>query len=102
LNTHLSLEIAVAVIGLPGGLFDQATSTIVIVFAILTVLLMPPFFRLSAPDSPEKEQPNHLIFGTANLGITVAQQLDALRDIIQFVVLDPAERQTLIKTDYLF
>ncbi|MEJ2513209.1 MAG: cation:proton antiporter [Anaerolineales bacterium] len=102
LNTHLSLEVAVAVIGLRAGLFDQATSTIVIVFAILTVLLMPLFFGMLAPDTPEKEQPYHLIFGATNLGITVAQQLRAHGDKIQFIFLNPTEKQALTGTELPF
>jgi Trk K+ transport system NAD-binding subunit len=102
LNTHLSLEVAVAVIGLRAGLFDQATSTIVIVFAILTVLLMPLFFGMFAPATPEKDQSYHLIIGATNLSITVAQQLRAHGDKTQFILLDPAERQALIETDLPF
>jgi CPA2 family monovalent cation:H+ antiporter-2 len=102
LNTHLSLEVAVAVIGLRAGLFDQATSTIVIVFAILTVLLMPLFFGMLAPKTPVKEQPYHLFFGASNLGITVAQQLRAHGDKIEFILLDPRDRQALVEKDLPF
>jgi CPA2 family monovalent cation:H+ antiporter-2 len=102
LNTHLSLEVAVAVIGLRAGLFDQATSTTVIVFAILTVFLMPLFFGMMAPKAPEKEEPYHLIVGVSDLGITVAQQLHAHGDKIQFILLNLEERQTLGKVDLPF
>ena len=37
LNTHLSLEVAVAVIGLRAGLFDQATSTTAVSYTHLTL-----------------------------------------------------------------
>jgi len=102
LNTHLSLEVAVAVIGLRAGLFDLATSTTIIVFAVLTVLLMPLFFGMLAPEAPEKEEPYHLIVGVSNLGITVAQQLRAHGDNIQFILLNPEERQALVKVDLPF
>ena len=102
LNTHLSLEVAVAVIGLRAGLFDQATSTTVILFAILTVLLMPLFFGMLAPPTPEKDQSYHLIIGVTNLGITVAQQLRAHKDKVQFILLNASERQALIETNLPF
>ncbi|MCB2179497.1 cation:proton antiporter [bacterium] len=99
LNTHLSLEVAVAVIGLRAGLFDQATSTTVIVFAVLTVLLMPLFFGMLAPDAPKKEKPFHLIVGVTNLGITVGQQLKANGDKVFFIQMDDADKQTLLDAD---
>lgn len=99
LNTHLSLEVAVAVIGLRAGLFDQATSTTVIVFAILTVLLMPLFFGMLAPNAPKKAKSYHLILGVTNLGITVAQQLRANGDAIQFILMDPEDKPKLEKLD---
>ena len=95
LNTHLSLEVAVAVIGLRSGLLDQATSTTVIVFAVLTVLLMPLLFSLLAPEAPEKETSFHLILGAGNLGITVAQQLRAHGDRIGFVLTEEGEAKAL-------
>jgi Kef-type K+ transport system membrane component KefB len=95
LNTHLSLEVAVAVIGLRSGLFDQATSTSVIVFAVLTVLIMPLIFSLLAPPSPEADQPYYLLLGAGNLGITVAQQLRAHGDHVQFIPEDSQEQALL-------
>lgn len=95
LNTHLSLEVAVAVIGLRVGLFDQAASTTVIVFAILTVLLMPLIFGALAPKAPEREQPYHLILGAGGLGVTVAQQLQAHGDRVQFLPLEPDDQAML-------
>jgi Trk K+ transport system NAD-binding subunit len=95
LDTHLSLEVAVAVIGVRAGLLNQATSTMLIVFSILTVVAMPLLFSLLAPKSPEKEQPYHLIFGVENLGVTVAQQLEAHGDKVEFILRDPGEKQIL-------
>jgi Kef-type K+ transport system membrane component KefB len=95
LNTHLSLEVAVAVIGLRAGLFDQATSTTVIVFAVLTVLLMPLLFSLLAPKAPEKAEPYTLIIGTSKLGLTVAQQLRAHGDQIWFMLCGDEEKRML-------
>jgi len=95
LNTHLSLEVAVAVIGLRAGLFDQATSTTVIVFAVLTVLLMPLLFSMLAPKAPEKPEPFNLIIGTSKLGLTVAQQLRAHGDQIRFMLCRDEEKQLL-------
>ena len=98
LDTHLSLEVAVAVIGVRAGLLNQATSTMLIVFSILTVVAMPLLFSLLAPKSPEKERPFHLIFGVENLGVTVAQQLEAHGDKVEFILRDPREKQTLEET----
>lgn len=95
LNTHLSLEVAVAVIGLRAGLFDQATSTTVIVFAVLTVLIMPLIFGVLAPDAPEKEESYHLLIGASNLAVTVAQQLIAHGDNVRFILTATEERQVL-------
>jgi len=95
LNTHLSLEVAVAVIGLRSGLLDQATSTTVIVFAVLTVLLMPLVFSLLAPDAPEKQRSFHLILGAGNLGITVAQQLRAHGDRVEFILTEEDQRELI-------
>jgi len=92
LNTHLSLEVAVAVIGLRAGLFDQATSTTVIVFAVLTVLLMPLLFSMFAPKAPEKAEPFNLIIGASKLGLTVAQQLRAHGDQIRFMLCGDEEK----------
>lgn len=102
LNTHLSLEVAVAVIGLRAGLFDQATSTTVIVFAVLTVLLMPLLFGALAPDAPRKKEPYHLIVGVTHLGVTVAQQLRANGDKIKFVLVGQEGEQTLKKLELPF
>jgi len=95
LDTHLSLEVAVAVIGVRAGLLNQATGTLLIVFSILTVVAMPLLFSLLAPKSPEKEQPYHLIFGVEKLGVTVAQQLEAHGDKVEFILRDPGEKQIL-------
>ena len=102
LNTHLSLEVAVAVIGLRAGLFDQATSTTVIVFAILTVLIMPLIFGVLAPDTPENEESYYLIVGASKLGITVAQQLRAHGDAVQFILSAPEEKQKLTEAGLPF
>jgi Trk K+ transport system NAD-binding subunit len=67
----------------------------VIVFAILTVLIMPLLFSILAPDSPQPGQVFHLIMGTGNLGITVAQQLSAHGDQVQFLLVNQAEEDVL-------
>ncbi len=45
LNTHLSLEIAVVVIGERIGLVSPASSALIVLFAALTVVLMPLLFN---------------------------------------------------------
>lgn len=95
LNTHLSLEVAVAVIGLRVGLFDQASSSAVIVFSVLTVLLMPLLFSVFAPATPKKEEPYILLLGATKLGKTVAQQLRAHGDVVQFIACSPEDTNSL-------
>ncbi|MEJ2757908.1 MAG: TrkA C-terminal domain-containing protein [Anaerolineales bacterium] len=63
---------------------------------------MPLFFGLLAPDAPKKKQPYHLIVGVTHLGVTVAQQLRANGDKIQFILVKPQEEQTLSKLDLPF
>lgn len=100
LNTHLSLEVAVAVVGLRAGLFNSATSTTVILFAVITVLIMPLLYNLFAPE-PEKEEPSFkLIAGVTELSLRVADQLRAHGDAVRFITADPAEVQQLKQQDF--
>ncbi len=77
LNTHLSLEIAVAVIGLRAGLLAPATSTGVTLFAILTLLIMPFLFSLLIPAIPPSRKRSIVICGAGPEGMQVARQLDS-------------------------
>jgi Kef-type K+ transport system membrane component KefB/Trk K+ transport system NAD-binding subunit len=85
LNTHLSLEIAVAVIGVRTGLFDAATSADVILFAILTVVTMPLLFNAILPHVVGREKRHMLVVGVNDLAIKVAQELRAHGDEVRFL-----------------
>lgn len=77
LNTHLSIEIAIAVIGQQAGLLSPATGSAIIVFAIISVIVMPILFNVIQP-KVEKQfvQSLRLIYGWENsLAGSVAQQL---------------------------
>ena len=91
LNTHLSLEIAVAVIGLRLGLLSPATNAAIVVFAVLTVFIMPILFNAIQP-SPEddKNQQFILIFGAKNsLSYQVATELQGHGETVKFIEPDP-------------
>jgi Kef-type K+ transport system membrane component KefB/Trk K+ transport system NAD-binding subunit len=90
LNTHLSLEIAVAVIGLRLGLISPATNAAVIVFAILTVLLMPIMFNALQPPMVDRREQFILVFGAKNdLSIQVARDLKARGESVKFIEPNP-------------
>lgn len=91
LNTHLSLEIAVAVIGLQLGLISEAANVQIILFAIVTVLLMPILFNAIMPPKPETEQRYMVIYGANDLGLQVAKILREHGEKVRF--LDPETRQ---------
>ncbi|MCB0207047.1 MAG: cation:proton antiporter, partial [Anaerolineae bacterium] len=96
LNTHLSLEVAIAVIGLRTGLLDAATSTFIVLFALLTVLAMPLIFNLLAPVVEHVRSRFMLAIGVTDLSLAVAQELRAHGDTVRFVEQQPAlaERAT--------
>ena len=91
LNTHLSLEIAVAVIGLRLGLLSPATNAAVIVFAILTVFLMPVLFNALQPPIVEEEDKFILIFGAkGDFSYQVARELLDQGETVKFIEPDSA------------
>lgn len=95
LNTHLSLEVAIAVIGEQVGLLTPATSAAIIVFAVLTVVFMPLLFSLIQPLPPKgPERQLRLIFGWENsLARSVAQHLLRHGDRVCMVVNLPAQEE---------
>ena len=87
LNTHLSLEIAVAVIGLRLGLLSPATNAAVVVFSVLTVFFMPILFNAIMPSVEDEEKEKFiLIFGAKNsLSYQVAAELQGHGEKVKFV-----------------
>jgi Kef-type K+ transport system membrane component KefB/Trk K+ transport system NAD-binding subunit len=75
LNTHLSLEIAVAVIGLRAGLLTPATATAVTLFAILSVLIMPFLFNALRLEAPKAHQKAILVCNAGLDGLNIAREL---------------------------
>jgi Kef-type K+ transport system membrane component KefB len=94
LNTHLSLEIAVAVIGLRLGLLSPATNAAVIVFAILTVFLMPVLFNALQPPTVQEIEKFILIFGAKDdFSYQVAQELQDSGETVKFIEPDKSLRE---------
>jgi Trk K+ transport system NAD-binding subunit len=85
LNTHLSLEIAVAVIGLRVGLLDGAANVTVILFAVLTVVSMPLLFGLILPQKENETKRYKLIAGANETSLKVANELRAHGDNVRFI-----------------
>jgi CPA2 family monovalent cation:H+ antiporter-2 len=82
LNTHLSLEIAVAIIGLRSGLLTPAGKTTITLFAILSVLIMPLIFGYLAPVIKEKKKEMIAIFGAGSKGLELAKELTAHGELV--------------------
>lgn len=85
LNTHLSLEVAIAVIGLRTGLLDAATATFIVLFSLLTVLAMPLIFNLLAPMVEQVRRRFTLAIGVTDLSLAVARELRAHGDTVRFI-----------------
>ena len=85
LNTHLSLEIAVAVIGVRLGLLTQGANVAIILFAILTVLIMPILFNSILPHEPGKKQKYMVLYGANDLGLQVARTLIEHGEQVRFI-----------------
>lgn len=102
LNTHLSIEVAIAVIGEQLGLLSPATSAAIIVFAILTVILMPLFFNLiQPPTAKEKGHLLRLIYGWENnLARNVAQQLKGHGDEVKIIPSFSDQEQSIFEAGY--
>jgi Trk K+ transport system NAD-binding subunit len=81
--------VAIAVIGLRTGLIDAATSTFIILFALITVLLMPLIFNVLAPVVEQARRRFMLVMGVTDLSLAVAQELRAHGDAVRFVEDEP-------------
>jgi Trk K+ transport system NAD-binding subunit len=97
LNTHLSIEVAIAVVGEQLGLLSPATSAAIIVFAIITVILMPLIFNLIQPKTAkESGLLLRLIYGwDNNLTRNVAQQLKAHGDVVKIIPTNIEEEKSI-------
>ena len=85
LNTHLSIEIAIAVIGERLGLLDATSSTVLILFAILTVLIMPILFNTILPHVETKSNRWIVIYSAHDLGLQVARVLENHGEQVRFL-----------------
>ena len=89
LNTHLSLEIAVAVIGVRLELLSPAASTALILFSVLTVLLMPVLANSFLPESIPRRERWMVIYSANDLGLQVATELKKRGEIVRFLETSP-------------
>lgn len=85
LNTHLSLEIAVVIVGARTGLLTPATATAVTLFAVITVLIMPIIFGALAPKPAENKPRAIAICGSGPEAFGVAQELKAHGEIVYLI-----------------
>jgi len=89
LNTHLSLEIAVAVIGRQLGLLSPAASVAAVLFATITVLTMPLAFNALMPASRKMEPAWMAVFGAEDLGMQVGRILRQHGEAVVLLDVDP-------------
>jgi CPA2 family monovalent cation:H+ antiporter-2 len=85
LNTHLSLEIAVVIVGVRTGLLTSATATAVTLFAVITVLIMPIIFGALVPKPAEKKPRAIAICGSGTEAFGVAQELKGHGEIVYLI-----------------
>jgi len=100
LNTHLSLEIAVAVIGVRVGLMDAAANVTIILFAVLTVVAMPLLFGAIFPPSQSQEERYKLIAGVNETSLKVANELRAHGDLVRFIADDEKDVNAVGKAGF--
>ena len=101
LNTHLSLEVAVVVIGERIGLVSPATSAAVILFAVLTVILMPLIFQM-LHSSPAPTTPGYrLLIGSDPTAQQVARMLRAHGEEVGFLTHDASTAHALRQEGYI-
>jgi Kef-type K+ transport system membrane component KefB/Trk K+ transport system NAD-binding subunit len=100
LNTHLSLEIAVAVIGLRLNLISPAVNVAIILFAVLTVLLMPVIFNVLSVPKKEKDELQMLILNANDLGMQVARVLKNHGERVRFIEQDPRLAESARKAGF--
>ena len=100
LNTHLSLEISVAVIGVRVGLMDAAANVTIILFAVLTVVAMPLLFGAIFPPIQDHEERYKLIAGVNETSLKVANELRAHGDLVRFIAIDSNAENTVKKAGF--
>lgn len=93
LNTHLSLEVAIAVVGLRAGLLDTASSTSIVLFAVLTILTMPVLFNALMPVVEQRRQRLVVAVGVNDLGLQVGAALRSHGEEVWFLEGNPTRTQ---------
>ncbi len=89
LNTHLSLEIAVAVIGARLGLLSPGASTALILFSVVTVLLMPILANAYLPTTISRKERWMVIYSANDLALGVARELKNHGENVRFLETSP-------------
>lgn len=101
LNTHLSIEIAIAIIGVRLDLLSPAAGTGLILFSILTVFLNPFIFNALWPELAKKGKKWMVIFGVEELGLRVARILKDHGEQVKFLDQDINRVQKAISEGYV-
>jgi Kef-type K+ transport system membrane component KefB len=88
LASHLSLEIAVAAIGLELGVIDEATNSAIVLMAIVTCTISPLIFNRLAP-AVETEQRRFVIVGAGHSARLLARRIQGHGEEVVVVAQDP-------------
>ncbi len=88
LSARLSLIIAAAAIGLRIGVISEATNAAIIVVAALTSMLAPLISNRFLPDASKSNAGRFFIYGAANLGLQVGQELRKHGESVLFLEAD--------------
>lgn len=89
LNTHLSLEIAVALIGVRLDLLSPAAGTALIMFSVITVLLMPVLANMLLPAAVPRKERWMILYSANDLGLQVARELQNHGEKVRFIETSP-------------
>lgn len=76
-SARLSLIIAASAVGLRIGVISPAVNSAIILIAALTATLSPLLFSSIFPPIDVRDRRHYLIYGGANIGLAVAQELKA-------------------------
>jgi Kef-type K+ transport system membrane component KefB/Trk K+ transport system NAD-binding subunit len=99
LSARLSLIIAAAAIGLRVGVITEATNAAIILVAALTSTWSPLLFNALLPTRDEiPGQRRFLIYGAANIGLQVGQELRAHGERVCFLEPEP-QRAKLVRKE---
>jgi Trk K+ transport system NAD-binding subunit len=101
LSSHLSLEIAVAAIGLELGVIDQATNSAIILVAIVTSTISPLIFNRFGPTVTPVHR-KFVVAGAGRLARMLARRIAGHGEDVVVVDCDPARADPVAKMGLQF